>query len=156
MTLFPEADAWRVGMQDVAKAIEDEMGELVTVTPTRSGGVNFPRIPEPEKALIAKAVFAAKAELVTMGPGRQHGGYNVSPLISTRKPIFQFRYGVLPWPIEQGYRILLHRTRELFEATDVQPDSVSSVVVSVTQLGRAKDDTVDCADDPRVPRNVYP
>ncbi|MFU0608734.1 hypothetical protein, partial [Klebsiella pneumoniae] len=63
MTLFPEADPWRAGMQDVAKAIEDEMGELVTVTPTRSGGVNFPRTPEPEKALIVRAVFTAKAEL---------------------------------------------------------------------------------------------
>lgn len=35
-------------------------------------------------------------------------------------PVFQFRYGVLPWPLRQHYRIRLHRTDEVFEVTDVK------------------------------------
>ncbi len=54
-------------------------------------------------------------------------------------PVFQFRYGVLPWPLRQHYRIRLHRTDEVFEVTDVKPDGVSKIVADVVQLGRQSD-----------------
>jgi hypothetical protein len=138
--LFPEVNEWHEGMQRVALAVEESMGEPVTVTPVKSGGPNFPNIPEPEKAVDALAVFTSKAETVLMGEGQRiSGGLSLSPLITTSKPVFQFRYGALPWPLRQGYRILLHRTGETFEVKDVQPDSVSKIVVPVVQLGRQKE-----------------
>jgi len=138
MTLFPETNNWRAGMQDVSAAIDDAMGELVTVTPTRSGGVNFPSIPEPDKSVTVTAVFTRKPESA-FGASRTHGGQTVSPLISTSKPVFQFGYSVLPFAIRQYYRITLLRTGELFEVTDVKDDGVSRLTVDVNQLGRQKD-----------------
>jgi hypothetical protein len=45
--LFPGSDNWRAGMQDVSAAIDDTMGELVTVTPT-SAFPNFPSVADPQ------------------------------------------------------------------------------------------------------------
>ncbi|WP_407194298.1 hypothetical protein [Bradyrhizobium sp. STM 3566] len=138
MTLFPEVNDWRAGMQDVSAAIDETMAEAVIVTPVRSGGVNFPKIPEPEKAITVAAVFMAKAETVVMGEnmGKIHSGHVVSPLVSTRKPVFTFDHRVLPWPLKQGYRIKLCRTGETFEVKDVKSDSVARITADVVQLGR--------------------
>jgi len=138
MTLFPETNNWRAGMQDVSAAIDDTVGELVTVTPTRSGGVNFPSIPEPEKSATVTAVFTRKAT-TALGGGSTFRGHNVMPLVSTSKPVFQFGYSVLPFAIRQYYRITLLRTGELFEVTDVKDDGVSRFTVEVNELSRQKD-----------------
>lgn len=141
MTLFPEANEWRAGMRDVSAAIDDTMGELVTVTPVTPGKPNFPGTAQPDKAVTVTAVFTSKAETILMGEnnGKLHSGHVISPLISTCKPVFQFGYGVLPWPLRQGYQIWLCRTGETFEVTDVKPDGVARITVNVVQLGRQSD-----------------
>ncbi len=64
------------------------------------------------------------------------GGHTVSPLIETSEPIFQFGYGVLPFPLRQSYRITRLCSGETFEITNVKPDGVSRIVCTVVQLGR--------------------
>lgn len=138
--LFPGANDWRAGMQDVSAAIDDTMGEAVIVTPVRSGGVNFPTIPEPERAISTTAVFMAKPETVVMGENKIRGrGHSMSPLISTNVPVFSFDHKALPWPVKQGFRIKLCRTGESFEVTDIKDDSVARIEVKVVHLGRAKE-----------------
>src|SRR5256885_1927368 len=138
MTLFPGTSDWRAGMQDVSAAIDETMGEPVIVTPVRSGGVNFPTIPEPERSISTVAAFMAKPETVLMGENKiRTGGHALSPLISTRVPVFSFDQKSLPWPLMQGYRIKLCRTGETFEVTDVKSDSVARIEAKVVQLGRA-------------------
>src|SRR5690349_19934465 len=105
--LFPETGNWRAGMQDVSAAIDDTMGELVTVTPASAPKPNFPAVPDPSKAATVTAVFTNKAKSVIMGEnvGRMNSGHSISPIVSTSEPIFSFAYGVLPFPLMQGYRI---------------------------------------------------
>jgi len=135
--LFPGSD-WRAGMQKVSAAIDDTMGGLVLVTPATVPKVNFPSVEDPSKAITVTAVFTSKAETIVMGEGRS-GGHSVSPLISTSKPVFQFSYAVLhgmPFRLQQSYRITRLCSGERFEVTDIKPDGVSRVTVSVVQLGR--------------------
>lgn len=135
--LFPEANDWRAGMQEVSAAIDDTMGETVVVTPVRSGGVNFPTIPEPERSISTTAVFMAKPETVVMEDNIVHArGHALSPLISTSVPVFSFDHKSLPWPLKQGYRIKLCRTGAVYEVTDPKYDSVARVEAKVVQLGR--------------------
>ncbi|MDI4236796.1 hypothetical protein OZ411_28695 [Bradyrhizobium sp. Arg237L] len=123
----------------MSAAIDETMGEPVTVTPIIKGKPNFPGTPEPDKAVTVIAVFMAKAETTLKSAGRVAGGIELSPLISTRKPVFEFDRNALPWPILQGYRVQLCRTGEVFEVTDIKPDSVARICVHVVQLGRAKE-----------------
>ena len=136
--LFPETDNWRAGMQDVSAAIDDTMGELVTVTPAEVPKPNFSSVPDPSKAVTVVAVFTSEAKTVLLGDnvGRMGAGHSLSPLVSTSEPIFSFGYGVLPFPIRQSYRIRRECNGETFEVTDVKPDGVSRIVVKVVQLGR--------------------
>lgn len=139
MTIFPDTNNWRAGMQDVSAAIDDAFGEPVIVTPTRSRGINFPSIPEPEKSVTVTAVFTRRPENA-LGGSRVHGGQSITPLVSTSKPVFQFGYNTLPYPIRQHYRIELLRTGELFEVTDVKGDGIARITVDVVQLGRQRPD----------------
>ena len=126
-------------MQDVSAAIDETMGELVTVTPAASPAPNFPAVSDPARAVTVTAVFTRKAENA-LGGSRVHGGQTITPLVSTSKPVFQFGYNTLPFPIRQNYRIKLLRTGELFEVTDVKADGVSRITVDVNQLGIQKED----------------
>jgi hypothetical protein len=64
------------------------------------------------------------------------GGHSVSPLVETREPIFQFRYGVLPFPLQQSYRITRLCNGVTYEVTNIRPDGVAFVYANVVQLGR--------------------
>jgi hypothetical protein len=135
--LFP-GNNWRSAMQDVSAAIDDTMGELVTVTPTTVPAINFPSVPDASRAVTVIAVFTSEAKLITMGEGRL-GSVSASPLISTSKPVFQFSYAVLhgmPFALRQSHRITRLCSGETFEVTDVKPDGVSRITVNVVQLGR--------------------
>jgi hypothetical protein len=134
--LFPGSDNWRAGMQDVSAAIDEAMGEAVMVTPATVPAINFPGTPDPSKAVTVTAVFTSKAKSVLMGSEGKMGGHTVSPLVETSEPIFQFGYGVLPFPLRQSYRITRLCSGETFEVTNVKPDGVSRITVSVVQLGR--------------------
>ncbi|MHC2521678.1 hypothetical protein [Bradyrhizobium diazoefficiens] len=141
--LFPDTNNWHAGMQDVSAAIDESMGELVEVTPYVGTPVpNFPAVPDPTKAVRATAVFTNKARSVIMGEnsGRIASGHSISPIVSTSEPVFSFGYGVLPFPLRQGYRITRLCNQALYEVKDVQPDGVSRIEVKVVQLGRAKED----------------
>jgi hypothetical protein len=137
--LFPGTHNWRAGMQDVSAAIDETMGELVTVTPvTRQ--VNFPSVAEPSKAVTVTATFMNKARTVIMGSEGKMGGHSVSPLVETSEPVFTFGYGVMPWPLRQAYRITRLCNGVTYEITNIKPDSVSRICVHVVQLGVPKED----------------
>jgi hypothetical protein len=140
--LFPGTDNWRAGMQDVSAAVDDTMGEWVTVTPVETLTINFPGQPDPSRAVTVTAVFTSRAKTVLMGDnsGRVASGHSISPLISTSEPVFTFGYGVLPFAIRQHFRITRECSGETFEVKDVQPDGVSRIVVKVVQLGRQRED----------------
>lgn len=138
--LFPGTDNWRAGMQDVSAAIDDTMGELVTIIPFILPKVNFPTVPDRTKpARTVTAVFKNKAKTVIMGNDGKIGGHTISPLVETSEPIFEFGYDVLrslPYPISQGYRIERCCDGAVYEVTNIKPDGVSRVCVTVSQLGR--------------------
>jgi hypothetical protein len=131
---------WRAGMGDVSAAIDESFGEVVKVIPAEASKPNFPTIPDPSRAVTVTAVFTRQAKTVIMGDnhGRTRGGVSVSPLVSTSEPVFSFGYGVLPFPILQGYQIE-RCNGELFEVTDVKPDGVARIVCPVNQLGREQE-----------------
>ena len=135
--LFPDANNWRAGMQDVAAAVEDTMGELVTVTPTMPRKPNAQSEPDNTRAVSAIAVFTSKAS-TAFGPTRSSGGVDIAPMIDTREPVCQFAYNAVPFPLSQGYFIQRTCSGEVFEVTRVQPDGVSSVICHVVQFGRIK------------------
>ncbi|MCA1401934.1 hypothetical protein [Bradyrhizobium sp. BRP56] len=128
-------------MQEAASAVDDSMGERVEVMPVRATRPNFPTEPLPANAVTVTAVFTNPAKDVLLGEshGRMHGGMQVSPIISTNQPTFAFRYGVLPWPIRQGYRVKRLCDGSTYEVKDVRDDSVSRIKCPVVQLGRAKE-----------------
>ncbi|MHC6153544.1 hypothetical protein ACVSQB_17355 [Bradyrhizobium elkanii] len=128
-------------MQEAASAVDDSMGERVEVMPVRDTRPNFPTEPLPANAVTVTAVFTNPAKDVLLGEshGRMHGGMQVSPIISTSQPTFAFRYGVLPWPIRQGYRVKRLCDGSTYEVKDVRDDSVSRIKCPVVQLGRAKE-----------------
>lgn len=139
--LFPETNNWRRNMQDVAAAIDETMGELVTVIPAVASRPNYPTTEDASRAITATAVFTNKARDVIMGEhvGRMSTGHSISPIVSTSEPVFSFSYGALPWPILQGYRIRRECDQALYEVTDVKPDGVSRIIVHVVQLGRQRE-----------------
>ncbi|MEW6395289.1 MAG: hypothetical protein AB1582_12130 [Pseudomonadota bacterium] len=134
--LFPETNNWRAAMQDVSAAIDETMGELVTVTPAIVQTVNFPSVPDSSKAVTVTAVFTSKAKTVLMGSEGRFSGHSLSPLVETSEPIFIFGYGVLPFAIRESYRITRVCSGETFEVTNAKPDGVSRIVCAVVQLGR--------------------
>lgn len=141
--LFPDTNNWRASMQDVSAAIDESMGELVEVTPHNgTPAPNFPAMPDPSRAVTVTAVFTNKAKSVIMGEnnGRIASGHSISPIVSTSEPIFSFGYGVLPFPLMQGYRIMRLCNRALYEVRDAKPDGVSRIEVNVLQLGLAKEE----------------
>jgi hypothetical protein len=73
-----------------------------------------------------------------MGNEGKMGGHSLSPLVETREPIFQFSYGVLPFELQQSYRITRCCNGAMYEVTNIKPDGVSRITVNVVQLGRQK------------------
>jgi hypothetical protein len=130
-------------MQECSRAIDDTMGELVTVTPASAPKVNFPSVEDPSKAVTVVATFMNKAKTIIMGNEGKMGGHSLSPLVETSEPVFTFGYDVLramPYPLQQSYRIRRCCNGALYEITNIKPDSVSRVVVNVNQLGRPSED----------------
>ena len=138
--LFPGSDNWRAGMQSVSAAIDEAMGELVTISPFVPPKVNFPTVVDRHKpVLTVTAVFKNKAKTIIMGNDGKIGGHTVSPLVETSEPIFEFSYNVLrsmPYPLLQGYRIERCCDGAVYEVTNIKPDGVSRTCVHVAQLGR--------------------
>jgi hypothetical protein len=134
--LFPGTDNWRAGMQECSHAIDDTMGELVTITPANAPKVNFPSVADASKAVTVTAVFKNKAKTIIMGSEGKMGGHSVSPLVETSEPIFEFGYGVLPFPLRQSHRITRCCNGATYEVTNIKPDGVSRICVNVVQLAR--------------------
>jgi hypothetical protein len=107
----------------------------VTITPTVQRQ-NFPSTPDPSKAVTVVATFKNKAKTVIMGSEGKMGGHSVSPLVETSEPIFEFGYGVPPYPLRQTYRITRCCNGATYEITNIKPDGVSRICVHVVQLGR--------------------
>lgn len=134
MTLFPGSDNWRAAMTEVSQAIADTMGECVRVTPTAVAAVNFPAMPQHERAVTVQAVYTAPHKKV------------MGDRISTRDPRFEFAFGALPFTLQQGFWIERLCSNEIFEITDIRSDSVSTITCPCVQIGRAKPDGVRTVD----------
>jgi len=135
--LFPGTDNYRAAMQEVSAAIEDTQGEMVKVTPATSPKVNYPSVDDLSQAVNVVAVFTNRAKTVMMGnEGKIGGGLSVSPLVEISEPCFQFRFGVLPWPLQQSYRIARCCNGAIYEVTNVKSDGVAFIFAKVVQLGR--------------------
>jgi hypothetical protein len=126
-------------MQDFSQAVDDTMGELVTVTPANVPRPNYPSVADPSKAVTVVAAFMARSKTILMGEGGKIGGHSLSPLVETTEPIFSFGYSVLPWPIQQAYRITRLCSGESYEVTNVKPDGVARIVCTVVQLAIPRD-----------------
>jgi hypothetical protein len=139
--LFPGQDNWRAGMQDVSAAIDDTMGELVTMTPASPSKPNFPAVPDPSRAVTVTAAFTNRAKDVIMGDsvGRMSSGHSISPIVSTSEPIFSFASEALPFAPTQGCRITRLCNGEVYEVKDMKPDGVARIVVPVVLLGVSKE-----------------
>jgi hypothetical protein len=133
--LFPGSDNWRAGMQEVSAAIDETQGELVTITPASAPRPNFPSVADPSRSVTVTGVFKNKARTIIMGSEGKIGGHSLSPLVETSEPVFEFGYGVLPYPLQQGYRITRCCNGATYEVTNVKPDGVSRICVRVVQLG---------------------
>jgi len=123
-------------MQDVSAAIDETMGELVTVTPASAPKPNYPSVADPSQAVTVVATFTNKAKTVLMGNEGKISGHSLSPLVETREPIFEFGYGVLPFELQQSYRITRLCNGVTYEITNIKPDGVSRICVNVVQLSR--------------------
>lgn len=141
MTLFNGSDNWRAAMQEASQAITETMGECVRVTPAVIPAPNFPSVPQPEHAVVVAAVYTAPHRKIAMGRN-----FDGAPIMSTRAPQFQFAYGVLPFALQQYYRLERICNGELFEVTDVRSDSVSMITCDCVQLGRPKAEGVRTVD----------
>lgn len=133
---------FREAMQaEVATAIDEEMGEPVIVTPVNGAASqpNFPKIMLPGQAVQVIAVFTSVADELALSPVRDKGHTPGGVRVSTSKPAFSFRYGVLPFECHHGMQIRLCRTGEVFEVKSVAPDAVSRIVCEVVQMGRRLD-----------------
>jgi hypothetical protein len=139
--LFPNSDNWRSAMQTVSAAIDETMGELVTVTPATAPAPNFPSVADPARCVTVIASFKNKSKTVLGNAENKIGGqYSLSPLVESSEPVFEFSYAVLrsmPWPLLQSYRITRCCNGALYEITNIKPDSVSRACVHVVQLGRS-------------------
>lgn len=134
---------WRAEMQGVAAGIDSTFGETVVVRATTRAVNRTAQIDNSIRPASVDAVFSWRAEMAFNGNanrGAALGDFGAAPLVSTRKPIFSFRFGVLPFPLRQGYRIERVCDGSTFEITDVKSDGVSRVEVSVVQLGREPSD----------------
>ena len=129
---------WRDAMQEVAAVIDETMGEPVTVTPVDFANtkVNFPKVMLPGQAVTVTAVFTSPARTLDMTPKGKGQSFQTGQHITTDKPSFGFRNGMLPFEAHQGMQIAVCRTGEIFEVTNVLPDAVSRIVCEVVQLGR--------------------
>jgi hypothetical protein len=136
--LFPGSNSWRAGMQDVSAAIDEAMGELVTVTPASVPAINFASVADPSRSVTVVATFKNKAKTIIMGSEGKMGGHSLSPLVETSVPVFEFSYDVLrsmPYPLQQSYRITRLCNGVTYEITNIKSDGVSRTCVNVVQLG---------------------
>jgi hypothetical protein len=133
------ADNFRGYMVEVAEAIDQEMGEMVTVTPTIAPP-NFSPIAQPSKAVNVVAVFAWISETgFSSADSKRTSGnreIDLAPLVQTRKPRFSFKANCLPWPILRNYMIQRHCDATIWQVTAVKPDGVSRIECAIVQLGR--------------------
>jgi hypothetical protein len=135
--LFPEANRWRQGMQDVSAAIDETMGEMVTVTPVVTKPNHTP-VPFPDAEVTVTAVFTSRSVQTfknDRAPSKQGEGAPAM-LVKTSQPIFSFSTRAVPFRLARQHKIRRLCTGELFEITGVEPDGVARVVCTVNQLGK--------------------
>jgi hypothetical protein len=133
------ADNFRGYMVEVAEAIDQEMGEMVTVTPVFNKA-NFAPVAEPARSVNVVAVFAWISEtgFSSTDSKRTSGNREIdlAPLVQTRKPRFSFKANCLPWPILRSYLIQRRCDASIWQVTAVKPDGVSRIECAVLELGR--------------------
>ena len=134
------ADTFRAAMQECAAAIDDVMGEAVTLIPVISRP-DFPTEPHYDSAAQVVAVFTWIAETAFSTADAKRVSHSrdldiTAPLATTRKPRFSFNACTLPFAIVRGYRIERCVDQTLWEITSVRPDGASRIEVHVVQLGR--------------------
>ena len=124
----------------MADAINDTMGERITVTPYVAKP-NFPAAPDATlPAFDIVAVFRNRASVAFDSKGSKRVSnrhdIDVAQLIRTSTPTLSFKTCELPFPLRQHYRIQRCATGDVFEITDIKPDGVSRIEADVVMLGR--------------------
>ena len=131
---------FREAAQDMADAINDTMGEYVTVTPY-TAKPNFPSAPDTTlSAFDIVAVFRNRASMAfDSKAGKRNSNKHdieLAQLIRTSTPTFSVKTCELPFPLRQHYRIQRCATGDTYEITDIKPDGVSRIEFDVVMLGR--------------------
>jgi hypothetical protein len=112
------------------QGIVEEFGEKFTLQPYKTGGVNFPRVPDPTRSgYDFLAVFELTPKDLSLGMGEVK--------VSTRSPCLTALICDVPG-IRQGDRVVRQLNGETFEVTEPKPDGLSGIEIHVVQLGRAK------------------
>lgn len=112
------------------QGIVEEFGEMFTLQPFRSGGANFPKVPDTTRVgYDFMAAYEQTPKELSLGMQEVK--------VSTRSPCLTALICDAPG-IRQGDRLLRHLNGELFEVTDPKPDGLSGIEIHVVQLGRAK------------------
>lgn len=111
-------------------AVIDQFGEWFEHQAIIPPKPNFSdTLPDPERpAYLIRACFSHEHVEVLSGSG--------SPGVSTRKPILSLRKCDFRWSPRRGDRFTSIKTGETFEAKDIQRDSLSGIVIPVSQCGR--------------------
>ena len=135
------ASYFRDAAQDMAAAINETMGETVTVTPY-TVKANFPAAPDatlPAFKITMVFMHRSATAFTDRSSYRSSGSKDIeiAAAIQTRKPIFSVKACDLPFTIGRQFRI--HRCFDGtdWEVTASKPDGISRVELDVVQLGRA-------------------
>lgn len=113
--------------QSLQEVIE-EFGEQFRYAPYRTMQVNFPTGPDPTRpSHDFDAVFERNPKNLMLGLEEVR--------VSTRHLCLTTLVCYAPH-VRQGDRITHKLTNEMFEVTDVKPDGMSGVEISLVQLGR--------------------
>jgi hypothetical protein len=129
---------WRHGMQNAAAEIDNTFSEMVTITPTSRAPNQMAKLDPTLRPATVCACFSWRSEMAFNNRDSRSlssSTVEAAPLISTRKPVFSFSFGVLPYALKQGYRIERLCDGSIFEVKDAKSDGVSRVQAEVAQLG---------------------
>jgi hypothetical protein len=127
MSLF--AKDWRVTMQGVAAAIDENLGAEPLIVQPMIRKPNNQSVEDPERDVFTTCgIFGWRAKVSLSSNGAP---------VESRDPKFSIRYEMLAdRKLKLADRVTRECTGETFEITKVRDDGVSRVEVMVVQLGR--------------------
>lgn len=137
---MPFSSMFRDAASDMASAINETMGETVTVFPY-AAKPNYSPVPDASRPAFSVAmVFTHKSEMAFSDKSayRPSGSRetDVAIAIQTRRPVFSVKACDLPYPLRQKDRLQRCWDKTEWEITSVKPDGISRIEIDVVQSGR--------------------